>query len=125
MTDSLRDKLVNVLADVVPIYLSEADKESYPWAVCDMTTHPLRDKDGVYGYTGDATIRLVGQDPAALDTLRASVEGAIATGMHDGTFSSRLTDITKECVEDVWTIELTYTLKQYADWAPTVEQNNE
>ena len=32
--------------------------------------------------------------------------------------------ITKECVEDVWTIELTYTLKQYADWAQPVEQNN-
>ena len=125
MTDSLRDKLVNVLADVVPINLSEGDKESYPWAVYDMTTHPVQDKDGVCGYTGDATIRLVGQDPAALDTIRAAVESAIATGMHDGTFSSRLTDITKECVEDVWTIELTYTLKQYADWAPTVEQNNE
>lgn len=125
MTDSLRDKLVNVLADVVPIYLSEADKEAYPWAVCDMTTHPVQDKDGVCGYTGDATIRLVGQDPAELDPLRAAVESAIATGMRDGTFGSRLTDITKECVEDVWTIELNYTLKQYADWAPTVEQHNE
>ena len=124
MTDSLRDKLVNVLADVVPIYLSEADTEAYPWAVCDMTTHPVQDKDGICGYTGDATIRLVGQDPGALDTLRASVESAIATGMHDETFGSRLTDITKECVEDVWTIELTYTLKQYADWAqPTPEEN--
>ena len=122
MTDSLRDKLVNVLADVVPIYLSEADTEAYPWAVCDMTTHPVQDKDGVCGYTGDATIRLVGQDPGALDTLRSSVESAIATGMHDSTFGSWLISTDKECVEDLWTIELNYTLKQHADWVePTPE----
>jgi hypothetical protein len=44
--------------------------------------------------------------------------------MRDSAFSSKLNDITKECVEDVWTIELTYTLKQYADWEqPTPEEN--
>lgn len=124
MTDSLREKLVDVLSSVATVNLSEDAKDSYPWVVYDMTTHPVLDKDGICSYTGDATIRLVGQDPNALDTLRSSVENAIATGMRDTVFSSKLTDITKECVEDVWTIELTYTLKQYADWAqPTPEEN--
>lgn len=124
MTDSLRDKLVAVLSGVATINLSEDAKDSYPWVVYDMTTHPIMDKDGICGYSGDATIRLVDKDPDALDTLRASVENAIATGMRDLAFSSKLNDITKECVEDVWTIELTYTLKQYADWEqPTPEEN--
>jgi len=124
MTDSLRDKLVAVLSGVATINLSEDAKDSYPWVVYDMTTHPIMDKDGICGYSGDATIRLVDKDPDALDTLRASVENAIATGMRDSVFSSKLNDITKECVEDVWTIELTYTLKQYADWEqPTPEEN--
>lgn len=124
MTDSLRDKLVAVLSGVATINLSEDAKDSYPWVVYDMTTHPIMDKDGICGYSGDATIRLVDKDPDALDTLRASVENAIATGMRDSAFSSKLNDITKECVEDVWTIELTYTLKQYADWEqPTPEEN--
>lgn len=124
MTDSLRDKLVAVLSGVATVNLSEDAKDSYPWVVYDMTTHPIMDKDGICGYSGDATIRLVDKDPDALDTLRASVENAIATGMRDSAFSSKLDDITKECVEDVWTIELTYTLKQYADWEqPTPEEN--
>jgi hypothetical protein len=124
MTDSLRDKLVAVLSGVATVNLSEDAKDSYPWVVYDMTTHPIMDKDGICGYSGDATIRLVDKDPDALDTLRASVENAIATGMRDSAFSSKLNDITKECVEDVWTIELTYTLKQYADWEqPTPEEN--
>lgn len=124
MTDSLRDKLVAVLSGVATVNLSEDAKDSYPWVVYDMTTHPIMDKDGICGYSGDATIRLVDKDPDALDTLRASAENAIATGMRDSAFSSKLNDITKECVEDVWTIELTYTLKQYADWEqPTPEEN--
>ena len=124
MTDSLRDKLVAVLSGVATVNLSEDAKDSYPWVVYDMTTHPIMDKDGICGYSGDATIRLVDKDPDALDTLRASVENAIASGMRDSAFSSKLNDITKECVEDVWTIELTYTLKQYADWEqPTPEEN--
>lgn len=124
MTDSLRDKLVAVLSGVATVNLSEDAKDSYPWVVYDMTTHPIMDKDGICGYSGDATIRLVDKDPDALDTLRASVENAIATGMRDSAFSTKLNDITKECVEDVWTIELTYTLKQYADWEqPTPEEN--
>ena len=124
MTDSLRDKLVAVLSGVATVNLSEDAKDSYPWVVYDMTTHPIMDKDGICGYSGDATIRLVDKDPDTLDTLRASVENAIATGMRDSAFSSKLNDITKECVEDVWTIELTYTLKQYADWEqPTPEEN--
>ena len=125
MTDSLREKLVNTCAPVAPLYLSETELDSYPYVVYDMTTDPVITKDGIAGYKGDTSIRIVGQDLEALDTIRAGIENAIALGMHDSIFGSNLTEITKECDNGIWTIELTYTLKQYADWAPTVEQNNE
>ena len=125
MTDSLREKLVNTCASVAPLYLSETELDSYPYVVYDMTTDPVITKDGIAGYKGDTSIRIVGQDLEALDTIRAGIENAIALGMHDSIFGSNLTEITKECDNGIWTIELTYTLKQYADWAPTVEQNNE
>ena len=122
MTDSLRAKLVSILSSVATIHLSEASKDSYPWVVYDMTTAPLLSKDGVEGFRGEAKIRIVGDDFDALDTLRASVESAISTGMHDSTFGSWLISTDKECVEDLWTIELNYTLKQHADWVePTPE----
>lgn len=122
MTDSLRAKLQYVCAAVdVDLYLSEAETKGYPYAVFDMTTNPLVDKDGVYGYMGDCKIRLVSDNVNEIDPLCATVQSAIFTGMRDSVFFSKLVDVTKECVDDIWTIELNYTLKQYADWAVPVE----
>lgn len=126
MTDSLRAKLTYVCAAAgVVLALSEAETDNYPYAVYDMTTSPLVDKDGVYGFLGDAKIRLVSDDVNAVDTLCATVESAILSGMRDTAFFSKLVDVTKECVDDIWTIELNYTLRQYADWVEPVETTNE
>lgn len=125
MKDTLREKLSSVLEGVVDIYSSEAEENSYPYAVYEMTTAPIYDKDGISHFEGDATIMLVGDSFDDLDDARADVENAIATQMRDSSFSSRLRTIDKDCVEGIWTIELTYTLKQYAEWAQPVEQNND
>lgn len=125
MTDSLRAKLISVCAGVIEFQLSEAETDSYPYAVYDMTTNPLVDKDGVYGYMGDCKIRLVSDDVDTIDALRARVESAILSGMRDAIFFSRLVDVTKECVDDIWTIEMNYALKQYADWVEPVESTND
>ena len=124
MIDSLRSKLVDTLAGIIDLHLSEAEENSYPYAVYDLTSSPLMDKDGVYAYSGDTTIRIVGDVFKEIDDIRSQVESAILSQMHGEVFSSRLNDVTKECTGGIWTIELTYTLKQYADWAqPTPEEN--
>ena len=122
MTDALREKLVYTCRNVIHLDLSEAEVNTTPYAVFDMTTTPLADKDGVYGYEGDTDIRIVGTSLDALETLRAGIEGAIASEMRSDSFFSRLDDVNEECVEGQWTIELTYTLRQYADWVEPVEQ---
>lgn len=124
MTDSLRDRLAYACKDVLRPALSEAEKEKYPYAVYDITTTALRDKDGIYAFSGDTTIRVVSNADEEVDTNAAAIQNAIATGMNDEFFSSRLVDCQKECVDGIWTIEMTYTLKQYADWAEPVEQVN-
>ncbi len=117
MTDSLRAKLVDTCSGVAALKLSEAEQDTYPYVVYDMTTEPRRTKDGVYAFFGDGTrIRIVGKDLAALEQIRVGLEAAIQSGMNDGTFISRLEDTTKECVSGEWTIELTYTLRQFGDW---------
>ncbi len=116
MTDALRQKLTYTCEGVIHFNLSEAEQDTYPYAVYDMTTVPLKDKDGVYGYSGDTTIRLVGPDRIALDVLRTGIESAILSGFGSPDFFSKLVDVTKECVDGMWIIEMTYTLKQYADW---------
>ena len=124
MTDSLRAKLTDTCKSVISLNLSEAEQDTYPYAVYDMTTVPLMDKDGVYGFSGDTTIRIVGPEKQSLEVLRAGIESAILSGMNDSAFTSKLNDTTKECVDGMWIIELTYTLKQYADWVKPVEQTN-
>jgi len=121
MTDSLRDRLAYACKDVCVLALSEDEDPNYPYAVYDMTSTPMRDKDGVYGYSGDTRIRVVSNDPDEADTLAASIQSAIATGMHDEAFYSRQDDYTKECISGIWTIEMNYTLRQYADWSEPVE----
>ena len=123
MTDSLRERLMSVLTPLCDAHLSEAEVDGYPFAVVDLTTAPRRSKDGIYAYTGDARIRIVGDDFDIIDQIRSEVEGDIAMQMHDGTFHSSLTDVDKECVDGIWTIELNYTLKQYADWDPENNDN--
>jgi len=124
MTDSLREKLVYTCKDVCNLNLSEAEQDNYPYVVFDMTTSPLKDKDGVYAYSGDTSIRIVGTVLSALETLRSSIESAIETGMRNESFSSTLADVNEECTDGIWTIELNYTLKQYADWSEPVETTN-
>ena len=125
MTDALREKLVYVCANAADLYLSETEKDSYPYVVYDMTTTAQMTKDGISAFIGDTKIRVVGQVLENLDTTRAAIESAIASGMHDTQFSSYLRDVTKECVDGIWTIEMNYTLKQFADWAQPVEQTND
>ena len=124
MTDSLREKLVYTCKDVCNLNLSEAEQDNYPYVVFDMTTSPLKDKDGIYAYSGDTSIRIVGTVLSALETLRSSIESAIETGMRNESFSSTLADVNEECTDGIWTIELNYTLKQYADWSEPVETTN-
>ena len=117
MTESLRTKLVSLLTTAqVDVRLSEDETKAYPFVTYEMTVNPVRDKDGVCKFTGETHIRIVSDDFDEADTIRATVEGAIEAGMGYGVdFCSRLISTDKDCVNDVWTIELYYTLAQYGD----------
>lgn len=117
MIDSLRAKLVSVCKSVCQIVLSEDEAEGYPYAVYDMTTVPMLDKDGVCAFSGDCKIRVVSDKKNEADTTAIALQAAIAAQMRSSAFNSRLDDVTKDCVDNLWTIEHNYTLKQYADWS--------
>ena len=121
MIDSLRDRLAYACKDVCVLALSEDEDPNYPYAVYDMTSTPMQDKDGVYGYSGETRIRVVSNDPDEADILAGSIQEAISTGMYDEDFFSHQDNYTKECTGGIWTIEMNYTLKQYADWSEPVE----
>ena len=113
MTESLRTTLVSALRSAgVSLILSEAETKVYPFVTYEMTVNPIRDKDGIHGYTGLTTIRVVSDDTDEADQIRAIVEDAIEASMRNDTYSNRLTAIDKDCLDGIWTIELSYTFRQ-------------
>ena len=126
MTESLRTQLVSLLTTAhVDVRLSEDETKEYPFVTYEMTVNPVRDKDGVCKFVGETYIRIVSDDFAEADTIRGTVETAVENGMGYGAlFSSRLISSDKDCVNDVWTIELYYNLAQYGD-VPTPAQTQE
>ena len=134
MTEYLHTKLVDTLkAHGINPALSEDEIDSYPYVTFELPVEYRYDKDGPYKIVGNLTIRSVSDDFDEADTLRASIETAIAGGFN-GTavnimsvpantnepptvletvyYTARLTDVRKDCMDGVWVIELDYLLQQ-------------
>ena len=134
MTEYLHAKLVDTLkAHGINPALSEDEIDSYPYVTFELPVEYRYDKDGPYKIVGNLTIRSVSDDFDEADTLRASIETAIAGGF-DGTavnimsvpantneqptvletvyYTARLTDVRKDCMDGVWVIEQDYILNQ-------------
>ena len=126
MTENLRDKLVAVLSDAdVAVALSEAETQGYPFVTYEMTVTPVYDKDGPYKYVGQTYVRVVSDDFDQADELAGTVMGAVASGFGRGVYyASRLVSVDKDCANDIWTIELYYSLSQYGD-EPVVPDEEE
>ena len=111
MTESIGEKLTTLCGSLVPFYLSEAETESYPYAVYEQTTQEFRTKDGVYKITADSYIRIYSKSfdeaQAKADLIRSALDNS-----QDGQYIIRHRTTTKECMEDVWVIELLYFVKQ-------------
>lgn len=116
MTERLRTQLVSILTDAgADVRLSEDEARNYPFVTYEMTVTPVLDKDGVCKYTGETYVRVVSDDFDEADAIRATVEAAIEAGMGQGSvFGSRLVNSNKDCVSDIWTLELFYILSQYS-----------
>lgn len=111
MTESIGIKLTDLCKDIIPFYLSEAETEAYPYAVYEQTVEEFRTKDGVYKITADSYIRVYSKSfdeaQAKADQIRAALDGS-----PDGQYVIRHRTTSKDCVEDVWVIELLYFVKQ-------------
>ena len=140
MTEYLHEKLVDTLrAHGVNPALSEDEIDRYPYVTFELPVEYRYTKDGPYKIVGNLTIRSVSDDIDEAESLRSGIESAIALGfggpsssqpveevaeaaddtevtLHEYdsyTFSARITDVRKDCMDGVWVIELDYILNQY------------
>lgn len=107
-------KLTALVSPIVPLYYSEAQSTDYPYAVYEQNVSPTYTKDGIGLLTSACTVRIYSPDFDEADRLSDEVQAAIATEMNDSQFYTRCTLVSKDCLEDIWIIELDYTIKQKA-----------
>jgi len=118
MTESIGIMLTNVCKGIVPFFLSEAQTESYPYAVYEYTPQEFRTKDGIYKITADVYIRVYSEDADDAEAKAAAIKEALdaycGTAYNNGQYILRLQATTESCTEGVWQIELQYFVKQTA-----------
>lgn len=114
MTESIGTQLYTLLSSVVTLNLSEAETESYPYAVYDAPIVPVFSKDGVMKYMSETVITVYAKD---FDTAQAKADSIISTletGMRSAQYSATLTSNTPSRVDGIWGIELKYRINQYS-----------
>lgn len=113
ITENIGEKIVTLIGSIVTLYLSEAQTETYPYAVYEQTVMPIDDKgpDAV-AYESDTIIRLYSKDFTDADAKLQSIKTAIAAGMEGPQYFASLNSEQKNCVDDVWCMELSYQIFQ-------------
>lgn len=112
MIDSIGETIVRVVGPLVPVYLSEAETESYPYAVYELQSTPRMTKDGVAGYDGVAGINIYGKDFDELQALSDEmVEGLVALNA-DQAWAVQVTSQSKSCTEGVWVLTTNLQINQ-------------
>lgn len=111
MTESIGIRLTTLCSGILPFYLSEAETESYPYAVYEQTTQAWRTKDDVYQITAESVIRIYDQDFDSAQA-KANLVKAALDGNTDGQYIIRHRSTSKDCTDGVWAIELNYYVKQ-------------
>lgn len=113
MKESIGTKVNEIGSRYVDFYLAEAETEGYPYAVYTNSVTPFHTKDGIHHYESNVVITIYALDLDKADRIAEQIHAAITAEMRSGQFSSRLTSSYPDCVEGIWSRELSYTIKQF------------
>lgn len=111
MIESIGQKLTSLCEGILPFYLSEADAKGYPYAVYRQDVQTFRTKDGVYKFTAESRIRVFSKDADEALAKAEAIKAALDANT-DPAFVIRQVQETKDCLEDVWRIDVVYFVKQ-------------
>ena len=122
MTESIGTRLTSLMAGILPINLSEAETNTYPYATYEQTPTYIQSKDGeTLRIRSEVVIHIYDKVFSTADGKKDLVVSAIDSNMHDATFGAYLRTVDKDCSTGVWDIELNYTIVQYKDYEPPRE----
>jgi hypothetical protein len=122
MIESIGTRLTSLMAEILPINLSEAETNTYPYATYEQTPTRLQGKDGeTLRIRSEVVIHIYDKVFSTAEGKKDLVAAAIASNMHDDTFGASLRTVNKDCSTGVWDIEMNYTIVQYKDYEPIEE----
>ena len=121
MTESIGKRLDSLIGTILPINLSEAETNAFPYATYDQTPSFVYDKTGeALRIRSEVTIHIYDRVFSTAEGKVDLVKAAIAGAMHDATFGATLRTVNKDCTDGIWDFELNYTIIQFKDYIPPV-----
>lgn len=106
-------RLTELASQYVSFYFSQAQTEDYPYAVYTSSVTPIYTKDGTHHYEASVTITVYAQDLETINPIAEQIASAVRNEMNDGQYFSRQLSDSSDCADDVWSREMSFTIKQY------------
>lgn len=112
--EAIGTKIVDVIqtvAPTVPVALSEAETNDFPYCVYSQEVTPRRTKDGIYRFDADTTITVYSNSFSEADGIADDIVDAMEdemTGVYHSAFRSR----GKTRSQGIWAIQLNYHITQ-------------
>ena len=113
MIETIGVRLNQLIEGIVPFYFSEAQAKDYPFAVYTLTATPVRTKDGIIRYEASVQINVYSENLDEADHISNEILNALDEGMKGPEYYARITSTNKECVENVWDVNMNLMCKQY------------
>lgn len=117
MTENIGKRLQDLCSAAespIVLYLSEAESDSYPYAVYEADYVPSYDKDGVYKIVGDLTVRAYAKKAEAAQEVADAIDAIILTNFSSGNYTVRqLSQLKKDCLQETWSVGYQYRITQF------------
>ena len=91
----------------------KAQTEEYPYAVYTSSITPIYTKDGIHHYEAQVSVVVYANDLETVNPIAEQIAAAIRTDMNDGQYSSRQLSDSSDCSDEIWSREMSFTIKQY------------
>lgn len=112
MTDQIAQNIVQAISPIVPVFYSEAETESYPYAVYSYSPVFYRTKDEIYKIAAtDVEVHVYGPDYDILQAKQDQIISALAALTGDQ-FTVRVRSTISSRTEGVWDLTSYYSIIQ-------------
>lgn len=112
MTNTIGQKLKEIIDPITTLYLSEAQTDNLPFCVYDAEYREERTKEGIYKVVGYITLFVVAMTFEQAESLMTAIKTAI-NGIESPQYNSTFIMEDKKSYEGVWILKAEYNINQY------------